>query len=261
MYVTHTERRDLTPRVEAILQREGFRVAVLKAHTVPAERREEWVAARVREGLDVLVCHPCLVQTGLDLVEFPSIVWLEPEYSLYTLRQSSRRSWRIGQREPVEVTHLVYDGTLQAEALALVAAKLRSALLVEGELPDDGLAALEGDEQDLFIALARRLTEAGATDDASLEALFAETCAIELEADEYLADADWLAEVPGEADAVGAWQPAATPAHESVPQLDPLSRRPRAGRVLTLDELAGQVPQRRVRPRRVPDGQLTLFGT
>jgi hypothetical protein len=30
---------------------------------------------------------------------------------------------------------MVYEGTLQAEALALVATKLRSSLMVEGELP------------------------------------------------------------------------------------------------------------------------------
>jgi len=56
-------------RLRTILEREAFRVAVLKADTVAADRREEWVAARVREGADVLICHPRLVQTGLDLVD------------------------------------------------------------------------------------------------------------------------------------------------------------------------------------------------
>jgi len=154
---------------------EGLRVAVLKAGTVSADRREEWVAARVREGTDVLICHPRLVQTGLDLVDWPSVVWFEPEYSVYVLRQASRRSWRIGQRHPVEVTYLVYEGTLQAEALALVAAKMRSSLMIEGELPEDGLAALEGDGQDVFVNLARRLTDECTGDGQSLEALFAQT--------------------------------------------------------------------------------------
>ncbi len=30
----------------------------------------------------MLVCHPRLVQTGLDLVEFPTIVWAETDYSV-----------------------------------------------------------------------------------------------------------------------------------------------------------------------------------
>lgn len=68
--------------------------------------------------------------------------------------------------------HLVYSGTLRADALALVAAKVRSSLTVEGELPEDGPAAPGGDGQDMFMALARRLTEADATQEQSLEALF-----------------------------------------------------------------------------------------
>ena len=35
--------------------------------------------AWVEEGVDVLVCHARLVQTGLDLVEFPTICWYETE--------------------------------------------------------------------------------------------------------------------------------------------------------------------------------------
>ena len=57
------------------------------------------------------------------------------------MRQASRRSWRIGQTEPVQVVFMAYRNTLQADALKLVAKKLQSSLAVEGELPEDGLAA------------------------------------------------------------------------------------------------------------------------
>ena len=76
---THTGTRDITGRMEEFLSRHGFRVAVMKAGAVPPERREAWVAQRVEEGADVLACHPRLVQTGLDLVDFPTIVWFETE--------------------------------------------------------------------------------------------------------------------------------------------------------------------------------------
>jgi hypothetical protein len=148
----------------------------------------------VRDGVDVLVTNPRLVQTGLDLIDFPSVVWVEIDYSVYVLRQASRRSWRIGQRHPVEVTFLTYAGTLQAEALGLVAAKTRASLMVEGELPEEGLAALDGDGGDVYLALARRLagSEAGVDSKAqSLEALFAEARRSEDEADELLAEGDW----------------------------------------------------------------------
>ncbi|MDA8219821.1 MAG: helicase-related protein, partial [Dehalococcoidales bacterium] len=269
VFITHTESRDISPRLRLILEREGFRVAVLKAGTVSADRREEWVAARVREGADVLICHPRLVQTGLDLVDWPSVVWFEPEYSVYVLRQASRRSWRIGQRQPVEVTYLVYEGTLQAEALALVAAKMRSSLMIEGELPEDGLAALEGGEQDVFLSLARRLTEQGSGEERSLEALFAQTQAIEAEAEDYLVDGEW--EIPArpmppiperflpEGDAADLWQRVfngETPAEPCIAH----GPTPGAnGRMMSFEELAHRV--RRPKPRRkpVPEGQIALF--
>jgi len=179
VFITHTDRRDVIPRLASILTRAGARVAVLKANTVAPDRREEWVAARVAEGANVLVCHPRLVQTGLDLIAWASIMFYECDYSVYVMRQASRRSWRIGQKQPVEVRFLVYEETLQADALALVAAKLRSSLMIEGELPDDGLSALGGHGQDMLLALAKRVTEASACTGESLEALFAQVRAVE----------------------------------------------------------------------------------
>ena len=83
VYATHTGTRDITERMESILERHGFKAAVMKADAVPPERREAWVAQRVEEGVDVLVCHPRLVQTGLDLVEFPTICWYETELPVF----------------------------------------------------------------------------------------------------------------------------------------------------------------------------------
>ena len=46
----------------------------MKADAVAPKRREAWVADRVKQGIDVLLCHPRLVQTGLDLIDFPTLV-------------------------------------------------------------------------------------------------------------------------------------------------------------------------------------------
>ena len=72
VYATHTGTRDITGRMDDILTRHGFRVAVMKADAVAPNRREAWVADRVKEGIDVMICHPRLVQTGLDLIDFPT---------------------------------------------------------------------------------------------------------------------------------------------------------------------------------------------
>ena len=76
IYAVYTRKRDVTRRLERILRNEGISAAVLSAD-VPT-----------------------------DLLDFPTIIFYESGYSLHTLRQASRRSWRIGQRRPVRVKFL-----------------------------------------------------------------------------------------------------------------------------------------------------------
>ena len=194
VYVTHTGTRDITERMSDILTRHGFRAAVLKADTVPPDRREAWMEQRVKEGVDVVVCHPRLVQTGLDLIDFPTLVWFETDYSVYTMRQASRRSWRIGQTRPVKVVFMAYRGTLQADALKLVAQKLQSSLAVEGELPEDGLAAYGDDGDDIMLALARKIVNGEEEEEGeSVEDAFAQARNAEAVSEELLVDEEWHA--------------------------------------------------------------------
>ena len=196
VYVTHTGTRDITGRMQAFLTKHGFRSAVMKADAVAPDKREAWVANQVAQGIDVLICHPRLVQTGLDLIDFPTICWFETDYSVYTMRQASRRSWRIGQMRPVKVVFMAYRNTLQADALKLVAQKLQSSLAVEGELPDDGLAAYGDDGDDLMLALARKLVAGEEDDSQSVESIFAQAQQVAADAESLLVDDSWRPENP-----------------------------------------------------------------
>ena len=192
VYATHTGTRDITERMDDILTRHGFRVAVMKADAVAPDKREAWVAEKVNQGIDVLICHPRLVQTGLDLIDFQTVCWYETDYSVYVMRQASRRSWRIGQTRPVKVVFMSYRNTLQADALKLVAKKLQSSLAVEGELPEDGLAAYGDDGDDLMMALARKIVSGEEENTAeTVDDVFAAARAVEASAEELLVDEGW----------------------------------------------------------------------
>ena len=193
VYVTHTGTRDVTERMDDILTRHGFRVAVMKADAVAPNRREKWVADKVKQGIDVLICHPRLVQTGLDLIDFQTLCWYEADYSIYVVRQASRRSWRIGQTRPVKVVFMSYRDTLQADALKLVAKKLQSSLAVEGELPEDGLAAFGDEGDDLMMALARKIVSGDEDEAETVEEVFAQARDAEAAAEDLLVDDGWKA--------------------------------------------------------------------
>ena len=160
VYAVYTQKRDVTRRLESILAKEGIRVAVLTTQVAP-EEREAWYERQLRSGLQVVVGHPRLTQTGLDLLSFQDIFFYETGYSIYTLRQASRRSWRIGQRNNVNVKFFHYAGTMQETCVRLMGKKLLVSLAMEGKFANDGLQAIdEGD--DILMAMARELvTEKG----------------------------------------------------------------------------------------------------
>ena len=107
------------------------------------------------------------------------------------MRQASRRSWRIGQTRPVRVVFMSYRSTLQADALKLVASNLQSSLAVEGELPEDGLAAFGDDGDDLMMVLARRSVSGEEDEAETVEDVFAQARDAAGAAEELLVDADW----------------------------------------------------------------------
>jgi SNF2 family DNA or RNA helicase len=163
VYVQFTDKHDVQGRVESILKNAGFRVGVLHA-SVPLARREEWIAVNAPK-LDVVVSHPRLVETGLDLFDksgrhnFPTLCFYETGYNLFTLRQASRRSWRIGQKENCRIVYLHYQGTMQERAMALMGKKLTAAQALEGTFSTEGLVAMAGEDANMEIALARSLVE------------------------------------------------------------------------------------------------------
>ena len=157
VFAVYTQKRDVTSRLERILREEGISCAVMRSN-IDTSKREAWYERRLKEGVQVFIAHPKLVETGLDLLFAPTIIFHESGYSLHTLRQASRRSWRIGQREPVRVKFLCYEGTMQAKCLRLMGKKLLVALAMEGKFAGEGLQTLDEDD-DMLTSMAKELVE------------------------------------------------------------------------------------------------------
>ena len=153
---TSWTRTDSQQKLLNLLNQEGIRTEILTP-AIPPEKREAWVEKRVASGLQVLITNPRCVETGLDLNAFTTLIFYSMGYNLFTLRQASRRSWRINQMAPrVEVYMLYYTDTMQAKAMKLMASKLAVAGIIEGTLSEEGLAAMS-DVQDLTSQMAKEL--------------------------------------------------------------------------------------------------------
>ena len=153
---TSWTRTDSQDKLMGLLCKEGYRAEILSP-SIPPEKREAWVEKRVNAGLQVLITNPRCVETGLDLNAFTTLIFYSMGYNLFTLRQASRRSWRINQTAPrVEVYLLYYADTMQAKAMKLMASKLAVAGIIEGNLSEEGLAAMS-DVKDLTSQMAKEL--------------------------------------------------------------------------------------------------------
>ena len=156
VYFQSSGQTDISDRLLELTH--GVKTKVLKSGNT--ENRAEIIQGWVDQGVDVIFTNPRKVEVGMDLIDFPTIIFYQIPTSTYTLRQASRRSWRIPQTKPVKVYFFVYAETKQVKLLQLMANKLMSSMAVEGELNDNGLNAMANiSDNNIAIELAKMLVE------------------------------------------------------------------------------------------------------
>jgi hypothetical protein len=143
VFCRQTGTRDIQPRISMLLKQHipGAKPFTLKS-SVCADQREEVLNHQVELGTNILICNPRLVQTGLDLLDFPTIVFYEVDYSLYVVGQASRRAWRLIQDRPCKTYYPYYEGLMENQAVELVGMKQQAAGLLYGE-ESGGLGTLK----------------------------------------------------------------------------------------------------------------------
>lgn len=156
VYSNLTGVRDLVSRLSKLLENVGLKTAVLRS-SVSTTKREDWILDKVDEGIDVLITNPKLVETGLDLLDFPSIVFMQTGYNVYTTMQATRRSWRIGQTKDVNIYYICYKGTAQEICLSLMSEKIKVTQGASGKMPKTGLEALNNSVDDIQTAIAKEI--------------------------------------------------------------------------------------------------------
>lgn len=152
VYLRQTGTRDIRQRLVTVLQRAGVNAEVLPDGLEP-RKREAWLNAHQPA---VLLVNPRKVATGLDLVQYQTVVFFEIEYSLYVVWQACRRVWRLGQHQPVRCYYLVYQETMEERAIRLIGQKMTAAQLLYG---DDVAGALVDDSVDDEASLVMALMQ------------------------------------------------------------------------------------------------------
>lgn len=160
IYARQTATKDIQPRLEKIIQDNvsDAKTYVLR-NTVAAERRERVIEQQVKAGVNVLICNPELVKTGLDLLAFSTLIFYEIVFNLSTLLQAASRSYRLNQEEDeCEVIYMFYEGTMEHTAVQLMSRKQRAAKILTGDTGLTGLDALTEGEGGFESALLNAIT-------------------------------------------------------------------------------------------------------
>ncbi|MEO8391549.1 MAG: helicase-related protein [Chloroflexota bacterium] len=161
IYLRQTATRDIQPRIEALLrQHVPTANTFILSNRVEAEKREAVIEREIARGVNVVLCNPELVKTGLDLIYFPTLIFYEIVFNLSTMMQSAGRSYRLNQTHAhCKVYYLFATDTMEQTAVQLMSRKQRAAKLLTGDIGLTGLDALtEGEggfEEALLDAIGR----------------------------------------------------------------------------------------------------------
>lgn len=149
-------------RIQKVLHHHGISSEILNTKTTPL-KRFEWLEGQAQKGTKVLIMNMSLVQVGLDIVNWPTILYYQLNDDINTVRQSSRRGWRLGQSKECRVYFLVNGRTQQFNQFRRLMSRRINAMLVEGRIErSDSLAKFA---QDDMSNLARDLSQSLAASD------------------------------------------------------------------------------------------------
>ena len=265
MIYTNWTRLDTQKKVHLLLTKRGYRTHILPASVSPA-KREAWVAKRLAQGMQVMIVNPTVVETGLDLNAFTTLIFYDTGYKLFTLRQASRRSWRINQLAPrVEVYMFYYQHTAQHKAIKLMANKLAVAGIIEGQMSDEGLAAMSECE-DMLSLMAKELSLGIRDSVEDVSATFKKMALLkppEEKQEPSVSEASASTEAEPEQQTITAYQPPMPPRRPL-----PLSLRKKSAAggmlfaekdIFILSEPLCKPAARRKKPPQVDENQITLF--
>lgn len=135
-----------------------FNVRELRSNTCKIEEREDLVERWAKEGVDVIICNPELVKTGLNLVSYPTMYFYDQTYKIETLRQAEMRAYRPLQKNECRIYYAFYKDSIQEDAIKLIGTKKKASLALEGVFSNDMLSSM-GDGGDTIESMLNKVLD------------------------------------------------------------------------------------------------------
>lgn len=120
-------------RLKMLLEDKGINCEIMNDN-VKVNDRFDWLNKQAEKGTEVLIMNMRLVEVGLDLMEFPTLMFYQLNDDINVVRQASRRAWRMGQSKKCEVYYYVAQGTTQMVQFQRLMSRRVAAMIVEGRI-------------------------------------------------------------------------------------------------------------------------------
>ena len=162
--LNYTDRYECHIRICDVLEAHGIKSHVLTS-SVPSEKRVEWLAKKEEEGAKVIITNIKLVEVGLDLIPWQTLILYQLCEEINVVRQFARRNWRIGAFRECRVFYMIYNGTTQMAQFLRLMRKRGHAMMTEGRLDRSELSQFCLDAQNTMAAdVAHCLADAKVAD-------------------------------------------------------------------------------------------------
>ncbi|CAI8947429.1 Helicase [Brevibacillus sp. IT-7CA2] len=145
IYNNYTGAYQMNERTQFVLKAHGIDSVILDEPS--PDKRQERIDEYAEKGEKVIICNLKMVEVGLDLLPWPTIIYNQLNYEVSSVRQASRRGWRIGQEKECRVYYLVYNGSQQMAQFLKIMSARGHAMMVEGRLDKSSLAQYSRDSQ------------------------------------------------------------------------------------------------------------------
>lgn len=179
---TNSEETCITERLQSVIEENcGLygQVQIIYSSHPAAIKREEWLHQKASEGIKVFITNPKILETGVDLCfeyngvhyNYPTLVFFQTGYSLFTIWQASRRAYRLIQKEECRNYYIAAKDTLQPSVIKLIAAKQVATSAIQGRFSSEGLAAM-AEGVDVRLELVKALAEKDTESVDELQSMF-----------------------------------------------------------------------------------------
>lgn len=124
----------INDRLVRILNNNGIKAKCLKATVKPIERMEY---IEKNPEVEVWVTNPILVKEGLDLIDYPVIIFYNFDYEPMKIQQASRRAWRSIQTVNCETYYFYYKESVEEKVMKTITLKKMEMNAIEGKFDLD----------------------------------------------------------------------------------------------------------------------------